>query len=133
MDRFIRDEANSDFTRARNRETIEKLLNLLSPDDQKLLSLREVREALHPKSESYRGLQVVSIDRIVGSEGRYRDFNKRFLPRYEHLRSRWTSVDQAMISQVPLPPIRLYEIGGVYFVRMQTQHRVETRKVMLLR
>ena len=64
---FIRQEANNDFNKARSRETIQKILNLLNPSRHEMLSLREVREALRPKSESYRGLQVVPLDRIVRS------------------------------------------------------------------
>lgn len=124
---FIQHEANSDFSKARSRETMQKILNLLNPSRHEMLSLREVREVLRPKSESYRGLQVVPLDRIVGSEGRYADFNKQFLPRHEHLRKRWTRVDEAHLSQVNLPPIRLYEIGGVYFVR-DGNHRVSVAR-----
>lgn len=124
---FIRHEANDDFSKARSRETIQKILNLLNPGRHEMLSLREVREVLRPRSESYRGLQVVPLDRIVGSEGRYADFNREFLPRHEHLRKRWTRVDEAHLTQVNLPPIRLYEIGGVYFVR-DGNHRVSVAR-----
>lgn len=127
MNPIVRQEAFSDFNKARTRETIQKVLNLLNPSRQELLSLREVRDVLKPKGERYRGLQVVPVDRIVGSEGRYRDFNKQFLPRHEHLRGRWTRVDEAHISDVILPPIRLYEIGGVYFVR-DGNHRVSVAR-----
>ncbi|MFW5784480.1 MAG: transcriptional regulator, partial [Spirochaetota bacterium] len=126
-DVYVKHEANDDFSKARNRETISKILSLLNPSRQEMLSLREVREVLRPKSESYRGLQVVPLDRIVGSEGRYADFNKQFLPRHEHLRKRWTRVDEAHLTQVNLPPIRLYEIGGVYFVR-DGNHRVSVAR-----
>ncbi|MFW5684126.1 MAG: transcriptional regulator [Spirochaetota bacterium] len=124
---FVRHEADTDFSKARSRETIQKIVNLLNPSRQEMLSLREVRDVLRPKSESYRGLQVVPLDRIVGSEGRYSDFNKQFLPRHEHLRRRWTRVDEALLTQVNLPPIRLYEIGGVYFVR-DGNHRVSVAR-----
>mgnify|MGYP006277874195 FL=1 len=126
-DPFVRHEADADFQKARSRETLQKILNLLNPSEQELLSLREVRDTLKPRSESYRGLQVVDIDRIVGSEGRYADFNKKFLPRHDHLRSRWTRVDQAHLQMVNLPPIRRYEIGGVYFVR-DGNHRVSVAR-----
>ena len=124
---FIQHEANSDFSRARNKEALQKVLNLLTPSRQEMLSLREVRDYLRPRGESYRGLQVVALDLIVGSEGRYADFNKRFLPRHEHLRHRWTRVDQAHLTDVNLPPISLYEIGGVYFVR-DGNHRVSVAR-----
>ena len=67
------------------------------------------------------------IERIVGSEGRYLDFNRIFLPKHEHLRGRWTRVDLAHYQQVQLPPVTLYEIGGVYFVR-DGNHRVSVAR-----
>ena len=124
---YLQHVSDGDFARARTRETLQKILNLLDPSRDEMLSLRDVREALRPKGESYRGLQVVPIDRIVGSEGRYADFNRQFLPRHEHLRRRWTRVDQAHLQQINLPPIRLYEIGGVYFVR-DGNHRVSVAR-----
>ncbi|AFG37510.1 hypothetical protein [Spirochaeta africana] len=119
----LKNEAFEDFNKARSREVFSRILSLLRLTDHSLLSLDEVRELLKPRGESYRGLQVVPINKIVGSEGRYRDFNKRFLPRHEHLRNRWARVDQAHLSSIILPPIQLYEIGGVYFVR-DGNHRV---------
>lgn len=127
MNPYVQQEANSDFYKARTRETMQKILNLLNPSRQELLSLREVRDVLKPTGEHYRGLQVVPVDRIVGSEGRYRDFNKQFLPRHDHLRRRWAKVDEAHITNVILPAIRLYEIGGVYFVR-DGNHRVSVAR-----
>jgi len=127
MNPYVKAEANEDFSRARAREKIQKILNLPNPNRTAMLSLREVRKILRPSSESYRGMQVVSIDRIVGSEGRYADFNKQFLPRHEHMRNRWTRVDEARLTDVPLPAIHVYEIGGVYFVR-DGNHRVSVAR-----
>jgi hypothetical protein len=72
-------------------------------------------------------MQVVPINLIVGSEGRYRDFNKYFLPRSEYLRNRWERVDRARLKDIILPPIQLYEIGGAYFVR-DGNHRVSVAR-----
>jgi hypothetical protein len=63
----------------------------------------------------------------VGSEGRFKDFNKFFLPKSNYIRSRWERVDTALIESIILPPIRLYEVGGVYFVR-DGNHRVSVAK-----
>jgi hypothetical protein len=116
-------QASDDFSRARGRALLHRIRHFMSVDRDKLLSLNDVREILKPKSETYRGMQAVPIKLIVGSEGRYRDFNKYFLPRSEHLRQRWERVDIARLENVTLPPIQLYEIGGVYFVR-DGNHRV---------
>ncbi|NBB90842.1 MAG: transcriptional regulator [Spirochaetes bacterium] len=127
MGDFIHVTAREDFNKARMREKISRIIHSLSPQNHELLSLRDVKEVVRPKSETYRGLQTVDVTHIVGSEGRYRDFNKGFLPRRDALRGRWQSIDRAHLQQVNLPPIRLYEVGGVYFVR-DGNHRVSVAR-----
>ncbi len=119
--------AKEDFNRARLRALFGRALALLRNEKDQLLSLQEVKALLRPEAESYRGLKTVPIERIVGSEGRYLDFNRIFLPKREHLRGRWTRVDLAHYQQVQLPPVTLYEIGGVYFVR-DGNHRVSVAR-----
>ncbi|MCL2214645.1 MAG: transcriptional regulator [Treponema sp.] len=122
------EQASADFSRARGKAVLSKIQNILNTDNDRLLSFSDVRDILKPKNEIYRGNQTVPIKLIVGSEGRYRDFNKYFLPKKDHLRHRWQSVDMAHIRDVILPPIHLYEIGGVYFVR-DGNHRVSVAKM----
>jgi hypothetical protein len=120
--------AKEDFNRARLREGVVRLLSLLTSEKDSLLSLSEVKALLRPSSEVYRGMRTVPIAKIVGSEGRYLDFNRYFLPRHSHLRSRWESVDRAHYRQIVLPAVTLYEIGGVYFVR-DGNHRVSVARM----
>ncbi|MDR1388403.1 MAG: transcriptional regulator [Treponema sp.] len=129
MDNVVRQEAANDFSRARTKEMFSRIMHFVNPDRNKLLSLNDVRAILKPQSESYQGIEAVPIKLIVGSEGRYRDFNKYFLPRSDHLRSRWQSIDEARLTDINLPPIQLYEAGGVYFVR-DGNHRVSVAKTM---
>jgi hypothetical protein len=120
-------QASQDFNKARNRELLSRIQHFMNADRDKLLSFYDVKEILKPKSEVYRGMQTIPIKLIVGSEGRYRDFNKYFLPRSEFLRARWERVDRAQIRDIPLPAIQLYEIGGAYFVR-DGNHRVSVAR-----
>lgn len=120
--------SRENFSKARKQAIFSKILNFLRPGREDLLSLDEVRTMLSPGSESYRGLKAVDIDLIVGSEGRYQDFNKTFLPRREHLKRRWTNIDKLHLQNVTLPPVQLYEIGGVYFVR-DGNHRVSVARM----
>ncbi len=120
--------ANEDFSRARTRELLSRLSSLLIPARGELLPLEEVRALLKPGAETYKGLKAVPLDLIVGSEGRYRDFNRHFLPRSDHLRQRWVRIDAAHYADLVLPPVRLYEIGGLYFVR-DGNHRVSVAKM----
>jgi len=127
MPEWFTNMAEDDFSRARTRELLARVSGLMDPSRGGLLPLEEVLAILKPESETYVGMEAVPLDRIVGSEGRYRDFDRHFLPRRDFLRSRWISVDMAHYKDVPLPPIRIYEIGGVYFVR-DGNHRVSVAR-----
>jgi hypothetical protein len=120
--------AEDDFARARTRELLSRISRLLDPESQTLMPFEEVKAILRPMGETYVGMEAVEVDRIVGSEGRYRDFNRHFLPRKEFLRSRWISIDMAHYNDVILPPVRIYEVGGVYFVR-DGNHRVSVARI----
>jgi hypothetical protein len=120
--------AAEDFSKARGRATFDHILALLKNRKDNLLSLQEVKALLRPTSETYGGMRTVQVDKIVGSEGRYQDFNRSFLPRHNRLKGRWVRVDTAHHQQLTLPPVTLYEIGGVYFVR-DGNHRVSVARL----
>lgn len=120
--------ARGDFGRARQREIMGRILGLLKSQKDELLSLGDVRRIVRPDSETYRGLQTVPIAKIVGSEGRAHDFNRAFLPRHDKMMRRWMNIDVAHYQNVILPPIKLFELGGVYFVR-DGNHRVSVARL----
>ncbi|ULQ60144.1 transcriptional regulator [Brucepastera parasyntrophica] len=132
MNNFVRVQAMEDFNRARNKALFNEIQHFLNPDRRKLLSFDEVKNLLKPKNEVYLGMQTVPIEKIAGSEGRYLDFDNHFLPRRVNLRQRWERVDEAHLSDIILPPIQLYEIGGLYFVR-DGNHRVSVAKAQDVR
>ncbi len=127
MNNMINSQASEDFNRAKNKARFNSIFNIINPEKKELLSYYDVKNMAKPKSQRYRGMQVVNINKIIGSEGRYKDFNKAFLPKKEHLRRRWESIDRAHLSDVILPPISLFKIGDVYFVR-DGNHRVSVAK-----
>jgi len=126
-DSFIREQTDSDFDKAKGKALFESIFNIMRPEKRELLSFYSIKELVKPRSETYKGMQTVNICDIVGSEGRYNDFNKTFLPKREHLRGRWTSIDSAFYKDVNLPPIKLYKLGEVYFVR-DGNHRVSVAR-----
>lgn len=125
---LINFQARDDFNKAKSKATISNILHSLTPERQKLLSLGDIRKLIKPKSETYIGMKTIDIDLIIGSEGRYKDFNSTFLPKKEFIRNRWESIDKAHLKSIILPPIKLYEIGGSYFVR-DGNHRVSVAKM----
>ncbi len=127
MNNFVSQTSHEDFFRARNKALINDLQHLLTPEETKLLSFNDIKQMLKPKNEVYLGMKVIPIELIVGSEGRYQDFDNRFFPRSAHLKTRWARIDQAHLSDIILPPITLYEIGGLYFVR-DGNHRVSVAR-----
>jgi hypothetical protein len=120
--------ARGDFGRARQREIMGRILGLLKSRKDEMLSLPDVRSIVRPESETYRGMQTVPIAKILGSEGRSRDFNRAFLPRHDKMMRRWMNIDVAHYENVILPPIKLFEIGGAFFVR-DGNHRVSVARM----
>lgn len=119
--------ASDDFRDARLKAQIAALLDTMRRQSSDMFSLEDVRTRLNVHSQHYLGHQAVALESIVGSEGRYADFDRRFLPRSEALRQRWTSIDRAMTASISLPPVDLYKIGDIYFVR-DGNHRVSVAR-----
>ena len=116
-----------DFSKARNKALFNEIQHFLSPEEVSLISLNDVKQLIKPTNETYMGMKVIPIDKIVGSEGRYNDFDNHFFPKSSHLRNRWEHVDEAALKDIILPPIKVYEISGLYFVR-DGNHRVSVAK-----
>jgi hypothetical protein len=97
------------------------------PGSNQLLSFDEVKSALGAVEQVYLGMRTVPVEKIVGSVGRHRDFDRAFLPSKEDLGDRWKRIDRLMQRAEELPPISLYKIGGAYFVR-DGNHRVSVAR-----
>jgi hypothetical protein len=70
---------------------------------------------------------VVPLDAIVGTVDRTRDFDRDFRPTSQRLRSRWERIAAAQRRGEALPPISLYKVGDLFFVR-DGHHRVSVAK-----
>ena len=120
-------QTEEDFNKARSKALFNEIQHFLNPEEAALISFSEIKSILKPKDEIYIGLKTIPIDKIVGSEGRYKDFDNRFFPKSGFLRERWKHVDEAQYESIILPPIKVYELGGLYFVR-DGNHRVSVAK-----
>lgn len=120
-------ETESDFTKARNKALFNEIQHFLKPEEAAMISFRDIKELLKPQNQTYIGMQVIPIEKIVGSEGRYKDFDNQFFPKNTFIKERWEHVDEAVIKDIILPPIKVYELGGLYFVR-DGNHRVSVAK-----
>jgi uncharacterized ParB-like nuclease family protein len=115
------------FGAARRRGFIQDVLAELSGRSDNLLSFEEVRQTLHLGEPALgSSTQEIPLDSIVGSVGRYRDFNRAFLPRAHVDEDRWTRIEQLQ-GQASLPPIEVFKVGDVYFVS-DGNHRVSVAR-----
>lgn len=127
MSRPFESEVRQDFERARQRAFLTDVRAIIAGRARDLIPYHEVRQRLSPESESYRGLQTVPVAHIVGSMDRFRDFNREFFPRQKFTAGRWQNVDRAYYQDVNLPPVQLYKVGDVYFVK-DGNHRVSVAR-----
>jgi hypothetical protein len=119
--------ANQDFERAVMRGFLRKVLSLLTGSNNELLPYDEVREQIPIRGQHYLGFMQVPIEKIVGSMGRYLDFDRAFLPTQMRTKDRWVSIDTAHYAQVDLPPVELYKLGEIYFVK-DGNHRISVAR-----
>lgn len=103
------------------------LLGLVTGRSTDLVSFEEVAHKLKARQQVEMGAQMVRLDKIVGSVGRYRDFTRTFLPRASANPERWIRLDAAMNALESVPPVELFKIGDVYFVR-DGNHRVSVAR-----
>jgi hypothetical protein len=115
------------FNVARRRAFIQDILAELSGRPENLLSFSDVTEQLHLQAAPEEmGLQEIPLRAIVGSVGRYKDFNRTFLPRRQISPERWARID-SLRRQSSLAPIDVFKIGDVYFVQ-DGNHRVSVAR-----
>src|ERR1700754_2461720 len=127
---FSSTDAQNDFSRARRARRLADVARRLrrEPDDvQLILPFEEVVDALGRVSQVDRGLSVVQLDDIVGTVDRAADFDRGFRPTTQRLRSRWERIAAAQRRGEALPPVSLFKVGDLYFVR-DGHHRVSVAK-----
>jgi len=119
--------AIQDFRRARRRAALQDILSQLRGRPANLLSYEDVSRKLKASGTTVRGLREIPISAIVGSVGRYADFNRSFLPRLDTNEERWADLKVRVSRRGMLSPIRVYQIGDAYFVS-DGNHRVSVAR-----
>jgi hypothetical protein len=116
-------EARNDFDSAFMKVFWHDVLSWFLQRKNTLLPFDQVRKVLPVKGQHWIGIRQVPLHQIIGSVGRYQDFDAAFAPRQTRTMGRWMSVDVARLQEIDLPPVELYKIGEVYFVK-DGNHRI---------
>src|SRR5438045_8864587 len=81
------------------------------------------------RGERYLALRPIPLDSIVGTVDRAREFDRRFRPTSARVRGRWQRIAEAQRRGQAMPPISVYRIGDMHFVR-DGHHRVSVARAM---
>ncbi len=120
-----RADAQYDFSRARRRRALARLSARLrrADDVDHILPFEEVVQALGRVGERRLGEQTIPLDSIVGTVDRSREFDRAFRPTSQRVRERWERINLAQRRGQAMPPIDVYRIGDMHFVK-DGHHRV---------
>ncbi len=73
------------------------------------------------------GVKTIDLERIIGSVGKYFDFDSKFRPKKHVSGKRFREIKRAMREGKQLPPVKLYQIRNDYYV-LDGNHRVSAAK-----
>ncbi len=122
-------DAQFDFSRARRRRALSRVSARLrrAEDVNHILPFEEVVRALGRIGERRLGEQPIPLDSIVGTVDRSREFDRSFRPTSPRVRERWQRINLAQRKGQSLPPIDVYRIGELHFVK-DGHHRVSVAR-----
>ena len=125
-------DASFDFARERRRRVVSRLsqrLRLAPGDVNVILPFDEVVKALGRRGERRLGLESIPLDSIVGTVDRGREFDRSFRPTSNRSRTRWERIATAQRQGKSMPPIDVYRIDELHFVK-DGHHRVSVARAM---
>jgi hypothetical protein len=125
----IEEQVDYDFTRAVRRSFVHRVGARLwgDPSSSRAPSFEEAARVLGARNKLRLGRKVVAVEKVVGSVGRFKDFDGEFLPIRRSVGERWKRVDRAFHLGVNLPPVVLYKIGEGYYV-LDGNHRISVAR-----
>ena len=121
-----REQVDLDYARARRKAFLTGLWARFRRRCASLCAFDAVRGELGAKNRRYVGARTVEVSRVVGSVGRWKEFDSGFMPRRAS-EQRWKRVDRAFREGLDLPPVVLYKIGDEYYVN-DGNHRVSVAR-----
>jgi nucleotide-binding universal stress UspA family protein len=111
-----------DFHSARRRAAMDAILSRITGKSPRMMQYDQVRKGLGGLESANRKLMDIPLDSIVGTVGRYNDFNRKLLPLNNNDAVRWAQVRKAIENSIGLPPIEVYQVGDAYFI-LDGHHR----------
>jgi hypothetical protein len=127
---FPASDAQTDFSRARRQRALARLTSRLrrEPSDfDVILPFEEVIAELGWAGQRSLGLRSIPLESIVGTVDRSKEFDRRFRPTSGSVRGRWQRIAEAQRRGTDMPPISVYAVGDMHFVK-DGHHRVSVAR-----
>ena len=126
----LNEQTDRDFGRARRKASLRRLMlrlrgELASHDAP--ISFDEVRRSLRAYNGVRKGIRVVVPEKIVGTVGGRRAFDRCFMPLRAAAGEKWKRVNLPCHRDKVPPPVSLYKLGDAYFVE-DGNHRVSVAR-----
>jgi hypothetical protein len=122
----LEEQVDADFSRARRGALFRRMRTRSQSDNASegpLLCFDDLGKIPGASARVYRGTRTVPVSQIGGSVGRCSEFDGEFMPTKASVKERWKRIDRAFHRGEQLPPVRLYKVGGFYFV-LDGHHRL---------
>ncbi len=129
FDSIMAVNSQQEFEAASRDSLLLELAAVLTGRERALLPLHDVVRAARMEGQVDRGVREIPLTSIKGSENRTRDFDASFHPLKGYLRDRWTRLHTLMDQGLEMPPIEVYQVGEVFFVK-DGHHRVSVARRM---
>lgn len=101
--------------------------NIPVQEKDELIDYSNFEKNLNVNSQSYLGVKPIKIEDIVGSLGRYANFNAKFMPTTEASDRKAKGVRTMKEHNSAFPAIKVYQVSDKYFV-VDGHHRVMVSK-----
>jgi hypothetical protein len=121
--------AHREYDRALRRAFWSQVTNRIRHHCNELIPFSQVFRLIQTTEYCTTRVDDIALDSIIGSSGRYHEYDLRFLPRRREVDDRWVNIAQAHYDGVQLPPIRLFKVGEAYYVD-DGNHRVSVARVL---
>lgn len=108
---------------------VSRALERMVGQERKLNCLAQATAGRAARSTIEVGILSVELAQIVGSEGRACDFDRNWRPLNDACRERWMRIAMARECDLALPPVKLVEVDGAYYVR-DGHHRISVARAL---
>ncbi len=106
----VHEQVDLDYARAHRRALVGGFLAWVRGRCASLGALEVALGELGAENRRHLGRRTVEVGRVVGSVGRWREFDAGFMPKRASA-GRWKRVDLAYRTGRDLPPVALYKLG----------------------